>query len=252
MSKQLILYLIVGFLLAVSCNRAVKDNEFSLNGALKQSKEMKLVLSELDTNGYKTLDTIKTDKNGAFKKYFSTKNENIYRLSLSDNDFIVFIAKAKDVITIKANVGSFSSTYKIEGSKTSEELQKLNSENIATRQQFAMMKEQLLQSRGTENEQEVREQIKQKYNLLHQQEREFTLKFIDENIGNLASVIALYRTFDGQWLVMADELEIYNKVLDGLKKTMPNNPQTIYLENCIKKNEKLVEHIKKQQNDNRK
>ncbi|MDR0790333.1 MAG: DUF4369 domain-containing protein [Bacteroidales bacterium] len=243
MKIKRIFYLVIACLLIVSCNKQVKDKQFRISGTIQQGNQTALVLAKLDTNGYKTIDTIFTDKKGNFSSQYPIDYSAIYKLSLTDNDFVMFFAEPKDDLKLTANVASFSSDYKIDNSKPSEQLKILNNENMIVRQKLLFMSDLLQQNRGQDTFNEVLAKVKEQYAKLQEEERQFTLDFIDKNIGSLASVVALYRTFDGQWLVYVDELDVYNKVLSGLKKTMPNNPQTIFLQNSIIKNQNLLKHI---------
>jgi hypothetical protein len=245
-----ILSFVIAVLLFVSCDRGLKDEHFRISGTLVQENKTTFVLSKLDTNGYKVIDSFSTNPKGKFIYDVPVSQPSIYKLAINENDFIMFIAKNQNRIKITANAGEFSSSYKIEGSKSSEQLKILNNENVETRKKFAQMSFMLRQSQDEESFKAAQSHVQEQYLALQQQERKFTLDFINKNLGDLASLVALYRTFDGKWIVLADELDIYNKVLQGLKKTMPHNNQTIYLENCINKNQNLINHISNQQNGN--
>ena len=244
-----VFYLTIACLLVISCNKRVKDNQFRISGTLEQGNQTALVVSKLDTTGYKTIDTIFTDKKGNFSASLPVDHPSIYKIALKDDNFIMFFAQSKDDLKLTANAASFSSTYIIDNSKTSEQLKFLNNENMKVRYQLAVMNDLLQQSRGMDGFNDILAKVKKEYSSLHQEERQFTLDFIDSNLGTLASIVALHRTFDGQWLIYADELEIHNKVLEGLKKTMPNNPQTIFLQNSINKKQKLLNHIESKHNE---
>ncbi|MDR1847756.1 MAG: DUF4369 domain-containing protein [Bacteroidales bacterium] len=243
-----LIYLALSMLLILSCNKQPTEHQFSISGSIEQTEEKAFILSALDSGGYKVIDTIRTDKKGFFTKTYQINYQTIYTLALSNNDFAMFVAQPKDQIKITANATSFASSYNIENSPISEQLKLLNKENMVTRQRLAFLSDLLYQNKYEENFNQIKAKVKEEYTALQQQERQFTLDFIDRNLGNLASVVALYRTFDGQWLILADELDIYNKVLSGLKKTMPNNPQTIYLQNCIQKNQNLINHLQNEHN----
>jgi hypothetical protein len=240
--KYTLMLVVVAFVI-VSCDKKVKDNEFCLYGTIHQQQPTKFLISILDTNGYKVIDSVRTDKDGDFELRVKADYPAIYKFALAENNFIMLIAQPKDKIKLTANDTAFSSNYEIKNSEASLRLKTLNQRNMEVRKKLKSLSTLLQENASTEEFEHIRQRVKEQYVLLKEDELQFTLKFIDNNVGSLASLVALYRTFDGGWLIFADDTDIYNKVLQGLKKTMPNNPQTKYLQEHIEQNQSLLNHI---------
>jgi hypothetical protein len=236
--------LIIGFiacsLLNLSCKKQLESNSFRISGTIEQAKEVKIVLSIMSPEGLNVIDTITTDKEGKFSKDFPFKEQAIYMLADSDNDYITIIPQAKEDIVIQGEYTLLASTYSIKNSPESQKLKELNENSILCRQKLKVLNDTWHYNKYDVNAKELHAKIKEQYIALEQQERQYCLEFIDKNSGSLACIIALYRTFDGNWLFKAEEIDVYEKVLSGLKKTLPENSQTLALEKLINQKKELL------------
>ena len=59
---------------------------------------------------------------------------------------------------------------------------------------------------------------------------------IQDNLGSLATLIALYKPFNNRPLINPeDSFEFYEAVLEGLEESMPDNPHTLNFKNQVER-----------------
>lgn len=235
-SRKFFFVLFIFFFVSCKENKELKNDSFALSGAITNSTEQYLILSEVGKSGFSQNDTISLDKEGVFSKNIEMQEPTLYSLALG-NEYIIICPTIGEQISIKASGSNFSGTYNIEGSPESELLKELNKENYNVRLSLKSMSEELSKA-DTAKLDSIRTSIIEKYTSTKQYQEKITSDFINKNLGSLTTLIALHRTFDGFALFDYNQsLEMHKKVLQGLKQTLPNNQHTLTLENFIAEKE---------------
>ena len=65
-------------------------------------------------------------------------------------------------------------------------------------------------------------------------QQQYVCHFIEENLGNLSTLIALYKPFNNRALIDPRDpssIDYYDMVLNGLEEKLPDNPHTIHFKN---------------------
>ncbi len=233
------LALIIFFLASCKESKEIKKDSFDLSGAIQNTTESYLLLSEVGKSGFSQNDTLLIDEKGKFSKSIEMKEPTLYSLSLG-NEYIVICPSIGEQITIKANANDFSGSYSIEGSHESELLKELNKENYNIRLSLKSMSEELSKADSTKFD-SVRTSILEKFMKMKQYQEKISADYIEKNKGSLTTLIALYRTFDGIPLFdHRQSLDMHKKVLADLEQTLPNNQHTLTLRNFITEKEKAL------------
>ncbi|MGP1514431.1 MAG: DUF4369 domain-containing protein [Bacteroidales bacterium] len=224
------LFLILITIFFVACSD--KGDNYELTGKLENCNECSVYLMEMENSGVKALDTIKVSKDGKFSVKEKLAEESIFILQGS-NDYIMLCPKKNEKIRITADYENMAVTYTIEGSEESSKLKLLNDKQTMTRFALKNMNEQL-QMQDINNIDSVRQEITKKYHLLRENQRQFLIDYINTYEGSLTTLVALYRNMENTPLIdpLRDEA-IYEKVLKGLQKKLPNNKNTKYLEHLV-------------------
>lgn len=236
-----ILFFVLIILNAVSCkqNKEIKSDSFELSGAIQNTTESYLLLSEVGKSGFTQNDTLLIDEKGKFSKSIEMKEPTLYSLSLG-NEYIVICPQTGEQITLKANANNFAGTYTIEGSHESELLKELNKENYNIRLSLKSMSEELSKA-DTAKLDSVKTSILEKFMQMKQYQEKISADYIEKNKGSLTTLIALYRTFDGIPLFdHRQSLDMHKKVLADLEQTLPNNQHTLTLRNFVTEKEKAL------------
>lgn len=232
MKKLLTLIVLLTTILA-GCNKVDKDS-FRISGKLINGEEKQLYFLEMTGQGFKPLDTININKDGEYEFSYKLSDPTIYVLLSNENDYVTIIPKKGENIIMNGSFGALSSSYTIKGSKDSELLHKLNQEYIKTNSILAELKQTLHDNKYSANIEEVKTQLYDKYNVLEIHQKNIIKKFLSENKGSLACIIALYRSFDNHYLFsLTNDLNVYEEVYNELSKKYPTNSHTIGLKNLI-------------------
>ena len=211
---------------------------YRLSGKLENCDECTLYLMEMQSQGVKALDTIKANKNGSFSVDERLDYESIFLLQ-GPSDYIMIFPKKGEKINIAADYTSLSSTYNVKGSEESSKLKLLSDKQIMTRVALKAMYDQLNMA-DADSYDTVRQEIAAKYKMLRDNQRSFLINYINTNKGSLTTLVALYRNMENSPLIdFKTDLDVYKNVLDGLKKTYPDNINTKNLEQFINQAEQL-------------
>ena len=67
-------------------------------------------------------------------------------------------------------------------------------------------------------------------------QQHYVVNFIQDHLGSLTTLIALYKPFNNRPLINpADSFEFYEAVLEGLEESMPDNPHTLSFKNQVER-----------------
>jgi len=205
---------------------------YTIKGKLKGGENNFLVLMDMGGENPKLVDTIFLSSSGRFSKKEKLKEKSLFILQAGDN-FITICPDRKEKIKIEGEYKDFASEYKIQGSKESENLRLLAQRRIKYNNDFLTFQKQYNNASGKEKKLLFKE-----YSLRSKQafkeEKLFLTQYIEENKGKLSTIIALYTELLGEPVFSLPKDEnIYKKVLDGLNKTLPNNPNTLKIKSIV-------------------
>lgn len=227
-----LVFLILVILIVVFfvCNN--KDT-YTIKGRLKGGENKFLVLMDLKGETPTLVDTIFLSSKGKFSKKEVLKEKSLFILQADGNNYITINPNKKDKIKIEGEYKDFASNYRIKGSRDSENLQLLAQRRIKFNEDFIEFQKQYNQASGDQKRFLFKE-----YSLRSKQafekEKQFLTQYIKDNAGELSTIIALYTELLGQPIFSIEKDEaIYNQVLDGLKKTLPNNPNTLKIKTFL-------------------
>ncbi len=230
--KKIIGIIVLLFVFA-GCDKIEKDS-FRISGHLDRGEEKHLYFLEMTGQGLVPLDTIKIDEKGNFKFDYKLKEPSIFVLMGNPNDYITLIPQKQEDIIISGSFNSISSTYTIKNSKDSELLHELNQQYIKTNTVLAEIRQTLHENKYASNFEEFKLELLDQYNMLEIHQKDIIKKFLDDNKGSLACIIALYRSFDSHYLFsLKKDIQVYEDVYAELYKTYPNNKHTIGLKTLI-------------------
>lgn len=247
MKKLSIILVLISFCFA-GCKKLSSD-EFRISGTIVNGENKYVYINEMTPEGFLPIDTVGIDEKGNFKIKMRYKDAKILILQTNDNNYITLIPKGGEDIKIHGYFNSLSASYKVENSPESQLLHTLNQEYIKTNAVLSEMGQTLHDNKFADNLDEIKKDILNQYNLLEISQREFTKKFLQQNKGSLACIIALYRKFDNHFLFsLKSDLDIYEGVYQELNKKFPNNQHTLGLKVLIDKTKRILSEDNSQSN----
>lgn len=228
-----LVFLILAILIVIFFVCCDNKDTYTIKGRLKGGENKFLVLMDLKGDTPTLVDTIFLSSKGKFSKKEILKEKSLFILQTDGNNYITINPNKKDKIKIEGEYKDFASNYRIKGSKDSENLQLLAQKRIKFNEDFIVFQKQYNQASGDEKRLLFKE-----YSLRSKQafekEKQFLTQYIEDNAGELSTIIALYTELLGQPIFSIEKDEaIYNQVLSGLEKTLPNNPNTLKIKTFL-------------------
>lgn len=238
------LFICVAAFLAFSC---ANNNSAVINVEIEGADSKDIIVSQLEVNYIKILDTVKTSKNGSFKYEVTMLDEspNFYYLSYNRKRLATVLAKPGDNITVKTDTLGNNVTFK--GSQESELLNSITLEFNAAISEFDRLSLELNEAAQT-NQEKLVEELKAKVSKLYVKHKQSVIKSIVKNPYSFTNVSILYQFFNNQLPVFGQSGDIIfiKKVHDSLAINYPNSVYVKSLEQQLLDYDaqvKINEHI---------
>lgn len=201
------------FLLA-SCS----GGKSSISGKIENAENETLFFEHLTPTKVNKLDSVKLDKKGNFKMNVKIPEYGFYRIRLTDNNFITLLLDSVANVEITANALNMQNGYTISGSPESEKIAELF-ENMKA--QFAQRDSigRLYNTLGQEGKLDsvTAMNLSAQYMQISEANRQYVLKFINENNGSLLPLLA------GEYLNPQENGPELIKLGETLEQNFPNS-----------------------------
>ncbi|MCR4660264.1 MAG: DUF4369 domain-containing protein [Bacteroidales bacterium] len=244
--SHITLLIALGALLLCSCHK----DTFSLNGTLTGGENKTLYLEELTPDGPLFIDSIHLDQSGSFKYRYKMPYRSLYNLHTTADNYAVLLPDYGEKIVLTGDYANLSTTYYVEGSPESVLLWQLQDytndgsrliiELVDTTRHY-----QQLLADGLATEEQVRAKKAETdsiYRVAFETQQDYVCRFILDNAGSLATLIALYKPFNNRPLIAPEvNLDYYEAVLEGLQQSLPDNPHTVHFKNTVERLRAKVE-----------
>lgn len=231
--NKLLLFLTTVLLLSACGNTA--DNEFIVKGNIANAKGKTLFISEFSDYGFSNIDSTVINPDGGFSLSGRTSIPNFYALRIAPNEFITVLLDSADVITVSANADSFMKNYKIEGSKSMELMNKLNTKIGETHAKIDSLGNIFLLNENSKQIDSIKTVLDSEFEQLRDSQKEFSTDFINNNINSIACLIALEQKITNRIAVftLQNDLDIFEKVDSSLSKLYPQSAHVKNLHKTI-------------------
>ena len=219
-----------------------KHDGFTIEGTLENGANKTLWLEEIAPDGPMFIDSIRLDDKGHFKFSYTPPYRSLYNLHTTENNYIVTLPDKGETLEVTGNYDNLSLTYNIKGSSESVLLWQLQQyTNDGSKILYALVdsvNSYEMQLAGGEIDKKTYD-VKKKamdsvYHAAFVEQQEYVCRFVEENAGSLATLIALYKPFNNRALIDPRDpasIDYYDQVLDGLEELLPDNPHTLHFKN---------------------
>ena len=238
MIKRIVFILALSFAF-IACQN---ENRVEINGTFEQLSDSKVYLNEMGLSSSKVIDSSRIDNDGDFSFKEEIEYPRFYQLALSDNEFITMLIKPGEDITLNLNSDNLYD-YTVQGSPGTEKVKKLNRRLRQTRDHLDSLKNIYRQARKNGATQERLDEINQTYRDVLNSQRDSSIAFILDNMGSLASIMALYQKVDDENFVLYknQDLQYIKLVADSLKAKYP---QSEHVKSLIADKDRLMQRYK--------
>jgi thiol-disulfide isomerase/thioredoxin len=220
----------------ISCGEPGKpEGNVFISGTLGNPATDSVYIMEANSQNLKTVSATQLKEDGSFEFSFDVSEIGFYRIQTDEKNFAILILQPGDKISLEGDAQNLGYTYKVTGSEESARFQELNqySAELARRKNiFAMRKDSLLRHyqyllnirKDKKYTDSLDKSIGSQYEAIYTQLNPLleegiakAKKFIDENPGSLAGLVAI------GLLNPEQDFETYRKLYDGLKTKYPDS-----------------------------
>lgn len=201
-----------------------KDNIITIEGIIENGEDQLVTLDLMAPAEFISIDSMRCDKNGKFNFIFQGKGLNFYSLKFTVDGYITIIASPGDNIFVNANSGSIY-PYNIKGSEASELVGTLARKHKTVLEELRDISIQSNEIVGDADYTEKKLILNNRFDSITNAFHDYSDKFIRENPGSPAILIALYNQF-GPGLPVFDplnDLDIYQFSDSALFANFPEN-----------------------------
>ncbi|MBR3412410.1 MAG: DUF4369 domain-containing protein [Bacteroidales bacterium] len=219
-------------------------NGIVIEGTLENGAGKVIYIEEMTPDSRLFIDSITLDSKGRFRFKYDMPYKTFYNLHVSENDYVVLLPDFGETIEVSGNYNGLSQSYSLRGGHDSQLLWQLQdysnqgaevlSDIVATdSKNRQLLADGDMSQQEYDHEREVTDSI---YLATFAEQQQYVVHFIEDNLGNLSTLIALYKPFNNRPLINpADSFEFYEAVLEGLQETMPDNPHTLHFKNMVER-----------------
>ena len=238
MKKKVTILSFLAALLMCGCHK----NTFTISGTIEDGAGKMLYLEELAPEGTIFIDSIPINSKGQFKYRYKMPYRSLYNLHTTADNYIVTLPDYGEHLKVTGQWNNLSLTYDIQGSPESIllwQLQQYTNDGAEILNQLIDTTEHYAQlyfdkKVGEEVVLEKKDYTDSIYRETFQEQQDYVCRFIEENQGSLATLIALYKPFNNRLLIDTrdpNSIDYYDLVLEGLQERMPDNPHTLHFKN---------------------
>lgn len=228
---------LIPILLAVLTLGACHKDAFTISGTLDNGANRTLYVEELTPDGPMFIDSVKTDSKGNFTFTYTAPYESFYNLHVNEYDYVVLIPQKGEHIKIKGSYDHFSMSYEVSGSPESSllwQLQDYSNHGVERLQEIIAINEQNKSTLGEAEYEQAKLVTDSMYLDAYKEQQEYIIRFLTDNRGSLATIIALYKPFNNHPIIDPQHsMDWYQQVLEGLEEAKTENPHTIHFRNTV-------------------
>lgn len=199
MRKILILFSAVLF--TISCSKS----GYEISGTLDNAEGEMIFLQHVKTNEIITLDSIIVGPAGQFEISGELESPDYYTFGPGDERSVTLILEPGQKITLSGDLNNLQNTTKISGSPGSELIREFNSKFEETLSELRALNKIYNDSLNSPNIVKIMDSLRQKSKKIIEEQKNYSIKFIEENKSSLASVLALYQKISPQETIFNSE-----------------------------------------------
>ena len=219
-------------------------DEIVIEGTLENGANKVIYIEEMSPESRIFLDSITLDSKGHFKYRYAMPYQTFVNVHVSDADYVVLLPEMGERISMTGDYNALSMTYHIQAGAESQllwQLQDYSNQGTATLKDIVATdsKNRQLLADGDMSQQEYdheREVTDSIYLATFAEQQQYVVHFIEDNLGSLTTLIALYKPFNNRPLVdPSNSFEFYEAILEALQETKPDNPHTLHFKNMVER-----------------
>jgi thiol-disulfide isomerase/thioredoxin len=182
-------------------------------------------LAEILESSVKNIDSVKLSADGSFSFTVEAELPKLYVLRTGYDNYFMFAAEPGENINIEAGYSTLSEPKKVTGSEGTSKMVEYSKALKGTISKLQGLTEVYNQNADNENISEVVSTLDSTAQVYVKELNTYTKKYIDQNIGSLISLVALYQRVSMQAPVLdpEEDIEYFVKVDSSLFSRYPES-----------------------------
>lgn len=199
-------------------------NIISIKGSFEGAPEKTIVLFEMFPDSASVIDSVTTDKAGAFNFRFKPKEAGFYLLRLDGKNYITLAAEPGESIEVAGKADSLTHSYTVNGSEGSSLYHDYLVYTNNNQAKVDSLSGVFMDSQSLPDFQEIRKKLDSAYYVIFNDQQEYVRKFINDNAGKLVSLLVINRRFGPNLVVSpGSDLRLFNHADSVLLAAYPDN-----------------------------
>lgn len=228
-----LLYITTVILLSTGCNK----DKVRISGSLSSAVPGEYIfLDELKSNKLEPVDSIQISDKGTFSFKRKVTAPSFYLLKLENNNFMTLLVEPGDELILKAHRDSLNYPNSVEGSEGTMKMAEYNSKMRSTISKMSALNKIYTTNEHSPQLPSLMESIDSMAQGYLNEINAYTKKYIDENIGSLVSLVALYQQVAPGVYVLnpSSDWKYFVKVDSSMFRKFPDYDPVITLHNQVK------------------
>lgn len=224
-------------LFAVNCSPSGKKENVHIKGRFVFSRGETVYLKEILAFEKTLIDSVRLNENGEFEFSVPVKDVSIFWLGTSEDNYLTLICEKGEKAEVTGDIRSLPATYTVSGSPASGKILELHKFTLSNYIYFDSLSAIWEKRKYDSDKLLLRDSLDSMALTVYQSQKDYVLKFVNDNMQSLAAIMALYQVF-GRVTVL-DEfeyIELYEKTADVLRIKYPANQHVNELSARVAKN----------------
>ncbi len=197
-----------------SCQQDEKG--FIVSGKLKNSDGQFIYLHEMTSRNLIPVDSVIIDTSGFFQLHGISTKTRFFAVHTFPGSYVYLLAGTGDRISLSGDALDLPASYSVEGSDDSRLIQELTIEQNRTIERIRHLSIIFNNNLQSPEFMDIKEELDSTYTDIINTQREFTFRFIEENLQSQASLMALYQQIGHRHYLLDPEIDFrYYAIVDS-------------------------------------
>jgi thiol-disulfide isomerase/thioredoxin len=168
-----------------------------------------------------TIDSTVIDAQGNFQFSGKIEEPNFYMIEKDQQNYITLVLNPGEKVTVTGDADNLLKDYDVKGSKDSRLLMEYSGELMKSIEKLSALSKIYQDSISSPNLQQIIQDLRAQSNEITKKMRTYTISFIEENPGSLASLMALYQQLAPRQYILNPETDLkYYQLVDSTLFTL--------------------------------
>ena len=218
--KNILLFIIPLFLISCQKKQAVR-----ISGSIPVAAGEMIYVERTDQGIPELVDSAKVKASGKFKFKLDFTEPEFLQMGLNANNYISLLAEPGEQIHIEFKDQFLPGEYELSGSEGSLKVKSLDEQLRQTLNKMDSLTQLYRKKMDEPDFSDKEQELNDAYDQLIKDQRNYSVRFILENLSSLVAIKALYQQFDEQTYVLYGfkDLQYMKLVSDTLQKYYPDS-----------------------------